>query len=131
MTRQECIRDLKGSMELFLFDPDTGEMQTPEQLNELNRMTYEAMAYAVRELTEFDKTAEKVDVAFREMCRKANRYHGVIEKLEESYHEADRKRRKWKKRYQRIKRFDDTQSAGLLQRIAELEEQLAQAHERR
>lgn len=45
--KEECIRDLKGSMELYLFDPSTGETLTPEQLNEDNRMTYEAMKKAV------------------------------------------------------------------------------------
>lgn len=47
MTREECVRDLKGSMELYLFDPDTGEVLIPEQLNDMNRMTYEAMKKAV------------------------------------------------------------------------------------
>lgn len=33
-------------MELFLFDPFTGEVKRPEHLNEMARMTYDAMAYA-------------------------------------------------------------------------------------
>ena len=45
--KEECIRDLKGSMELYLFDPSTGETLTPEQLNDMDRMTYEAMKKAV------------------------------------------------------------------------------------
>lgn len=59
LTREECIRDLKGSMELYLFDPSTGEVITPDQLNEDNRMTYEAMKRAV-ELLEEQKTDESV-----------------------------------------------------------------------
>lgn len=47
MTQEECIRDLKASMDLWLFDPSTGETITPEQLNDMNRMTYDAMEYAV------------------------------------------------------------------------------------
>lgn len=52
MTKEECIRDLKGSMELFLFDPSTGETLQPEQLNDMDRMTYEAMKAAVEFLEE-------------------------------------------------------------------------------
>lgn len=52
MTKEECIRDLRGSMELFLFDPSTGETIKPEHLSEDNRMTYEAMKAAVGFLEE-------------------------------------------------------------------------------
>ena len=55
MTREECIRDLKGSMDLFLFDPSTGETIQLEQLNDLNRMTYEAIKAAVGFLQEEEK----------------------------------------------------------------------------
>ena len=48
MTREECIAALKGSMELFLFESSTGEVKDPGSLNELDRMTYKAMEYAVR-----------------------------------------------------------------------------------
>lgn len=47
MTKEKCINDLKGSMELFLFDPSTGDILRPDQLNEENRMTYEAIKAAV------------------------------------------------------------------------------------
>ena len=46
MDWKRCIEALRGSMELFLFDPVTGEVRTPDSLNELDRMTYDAMAYA-------------------------------------------------------------------------------------
>ena len=46
LTQEECIQDLKGSMDLFLFDPSTGETLTPDRLNDLDRMTYDAMEYA-------------------------------------------------------------------------------------
>ena len=52
MTKEECIRDLKGSMELYLFDPSTGDTLKPEQLNDMDRMTYEAMKAAVEFLEE-------------------------------------------------------------------------------
>ena len=52
MTKEECVRDLKGSMELFLFDPITGESLQPEQLNDMDRTTYEAMKAAVGFLEE-------------------------------------------------------------------------------
>lgn len=47
MTREQCITDLKGIMDLYLFDPSTGETLRPEQLNDTDRMTYEAMKAAV------------------------------------------------------------------------------------
>ena len=46
MNRERCIEALRGSMDLFLFDPGTGEVRTPDSLNELDRMTYDAMEYA-------------------------------------------------------------------------------------
>ena len=46
MTRQECIAALHGSMALWIFDPMTGETKDPSDLNETDRMTYEAMRYA-------------------------------------------------------------------------------------
>ncbi len=46
MTREKCIDDLRTSMGLFLFDPDKGTDKSPEELNDLDRMTYEAMKYA-------------------------------------------------------------------------------------
>lgn len=46
LTQEECIRDLKASMDLWLFDPSTGETLTPDSLNDMNRMTYDAMEYA-------------------------------------------------------------------------------------
>ena len=46
MNRQECIVALRGSMELCLFDSMTGRIKDPDDLNEIDRMTYEAMKYA-------------------------------------------------------------------------------------
>lgn len=54
MTKKECVEGLKGSMELFLFDPGTGDVLEPWQLNEDNRMTYEAMKKAVELLEDMD-----------------------------------------------------------------------------
>lgn len=59
MTREQCIADLKGSMELFLFDPSTGETTTPDRLNETDRMTYDAMAYAADFLQTHPRTGKK------------------------------------------------------------------------
>lgn len=47
MTREECIKTLKRSMERFLFDPGAGEATSPERLNGPDRMAFEAMEYAV------------------------------------------------------------------------------------
>lgn len=67
MTKEECIRDLKGSMELFLFDPSTGETIEPERLNEENRMTYEAMKAAVEFLEETESEKKKIEVKRKEL----------------------------------------------------------------
>lgn len=47
MTREEIINGLKMSMELTLFDPSTGEVMEPYQLNDINRTAYEAYKGAI------------------------------------------------------------------------------------
>ena len=47
MTREEIISGLKMSMELTLFDPSTGEVMEPRQLNDINRTAYEAYKGAI------------------------------------------------------------------------------------
>ncbi len=47
MTREEIINGLKMSMELTLFDPSTGEVMEPRQLNDINRTSYEAYKGAI------------------------------------------------------------------------------------
>lgn len=47
MTREEIINGLKMSMDLTLFDPSTGEVMEPWQLNEVNRTAYEAYKGAI------------------------------------------------------------------------------------
>ena len=52
MTREEIISGLKMSMELTLFDPSTGEVMEPRQLNDINRTAYEAYKGAIELLEE-------------------------------------------------------------------------------
>ena len=47
MTREEIINGLKMSMELTLFDPSTGEVLEPRQLNDINRTAYDAYKGAI------------------------------------------------------------------------------------
>ncbi len=47
MTREEIINGLKMSMDLTLFDPSTGEVMEPRQLNDINRTAYEAYKGAI------------------------------------------------------------------------------------
>ena len=47
MTREEVINGLKMSMELTLFDPSTGEVMEPWQLNDINRTAYDAYKGAI------------------------------------------------------------------------------------
>ena len=47
MTRKEIIDGLKMTMDLITFDPSTGEDIDPDDLNDLNRTTYDACKGAV------------------------------------------------------------------------------------
>lgn len=47
MTREEIINGLRMSMDLTLFDPSTGEVMEPRQLNDINRTAYEAYKGAI------------------------------------------------------------------------------------
>ena len=47
MTREEIINGLKMSMDLTLFDPSTGEVAEPWQLNDINRTAYDAYKGAI------------------------------------------------------------------------------------
>ena len=46
LTKTEAIKELRASMDLYLFDPTTGRKLIPELLNDLDRMTYDAMEFA-------------------------------------------------------------------------------------
>lgn len=54
MTKGKIISGLKMTMELFLFDPSTGETCEPDDLNNLNRTTYDACKGAVELLEKFE-----------------------------------------------------------------------------
>lgn len=47
MTQERCIETLRKSMDQSLFDPNTGEVKDPDNLNAPDRTIYEAMAFAV------------------------------------------------------------------------------------
>ena len=57
MTRQEIIEGLKFTVEMFLFDPDTGETLT-EPRNDLDRTTIDACRGAI-ELLDQEREVEK------------------------------------------------------------------------
>ena len=50
MTNKEIIDGLKMTMELITFDPSTGETIDPDNLNDLNRTTYDACNGAIEAL---------------------------------------------------------------------------------
>lgn len=54
MTKDKIIDGLKMTMELIVFDPSTGETIDPDNLNELNRITYDACQGAIKELQNAD-----------------------------------------------------------------------------
>lgn len=47
MTHKEIIDGLKFTMDMILFDPSTGEVKAKEQLNDLDRTTYDACEGAI------------------------------------------------------------------------------------
>lgn len=49
--RKRIIDGLKMTMELFLFDPSTGETCAPDDLNEINRITYDSCKGAIELLS--------------------------------------------------------------------------------
>lgn len=48
MTREDIISGLKMTINLFLFDPTTGETKTKHMLNDMDRTTVEACEGAVK-----------------------------------------------------------------------------------
>lgn len=53
MTAEEAkkgIDGLKFTMEMFLFDPMTGENKDPDCLNEMDRITYDSCAIGIKAL---------------------------------------------------------------------------------
>ena len=65
---KEIIDGLKFTMDMFLFNPSTGEMMKKEQLNDMNRITYDACEGAIQLLeqqpcTDAISRAEAIKVA--------------------------------------------------------------------
>ena len=56
MTREEIINGLKMSIDLMLFDPTTGEVKEPHQLNDMDRTSYEAFKGAMEILAQPQRT---------------------------------------------------------------------------
>lgn len=50
MTTQEIINGLQFTVDMFLFDPLTGEVKLKEQLNKDDRETVDACEAAIKEL---------------------------------------------------------------------------------
>ena len=79
MNRKEIIDGLKMTMGLILFDPSTGEDIDPDNLNDLNRTTYDACKGAV-ELLESQKTQLfKEDATFD--CISRQNVNDALEKV--------------------------------------------------
>ena len=57
MTRQEIIEGLKFTVEMFLFDPDTGETLT-EPRNDLDRTTIDACRGAIELLEQAENVLD-------------------------------------------------------------------------
>ena len=52
MNLQEALDALKMTKNLFLFDPMNGDVLGPDQLNDDNRLTLEAVEYSIEALKE-------------------------------------------------------------------------------
>ena len=95
MTREEIINGLKMSIDLMLFDPTTGEVKEPHQLNDMNRTSYEAFKGAMEILAQpqtkciakitlsKEQIQDAVEKAKREILAVLPRWTPVTERLPE------------------------------------------------
>lgn len=95
MTREEIINGLKMSIDLMLFDPTTGEVKEPHQLNDMDRTSYEAFKGAMEILAQpqtkciakitlsKEQIQDAVEKAKREILDELPRWIPVTERLPE------------------------------------------------
>lgn len=77
MTRKEIIDGLKMTMGLIAFDPSTGEVIDPDNLNDLDRTTYDACKGAVELLETQDVARER----YEDLCEYFNNNPHTIETI--------------------------------------------------
>lgn len=54
----QILRGLRFTEEMFLFNPDTGEKKTKEQLNDMDLITYNAVVGAIEALKAFNENGQ-------------------------------------------------------------------------
>lgn len=60
MDRDTIIDGLRMTMDLFVFDPSTGEERDPDELNDLDRATYDACKGALEILERLDTDSDTI-----------------------------------------------------------------------
>ena len=85
MTRKEIIDGLKMTMGLILFDPSTGEDIDPDNLNDLNRTTYDACKGAVELL----ETQEKIQLSEEDATSDTISRQNAIDAVKKHYRAHD------------------------------------------
>ena len=85
MTKSEIIGGLKMTMDLILFDPSTGNICEPDELNDLNRTTYDACKGAIEAL----KAQDNPDTATSDTISR----HAVYSALEVPRFASENERR--------------------------------------
>ena len=71
MTREEIISGLKFTVEMFLFDPNTGEKYT-EPRNDMDKTTIDACRGAIK-LLEQESILDKISAEIKEWYWQANK----------------------------------------------------------
>ncbi len=62
--REKVIRGLEFTKEMVLFDPSTGECKEPENLNDLDKITYDACVGGISLLKEQEPKFIEIDGQF-------------------------------------------------------------------
>ena len=80
--RENVISGLKYTIELFLFDPATGHSKDPDDLNALDRITYDACVGAIALLKEQEDLGTELTNAVELIHKKNKRIEKLLKEQE-------------------------------------------------
>ena len=80
MTLKEIISGLKFTVDMFLFDPSTGETYT-EPRNDMDKTTIDACKGAIEALERSEKFQQKAEVVISQLRADRDRLYDAIEKI--------------------------------------------------
>lgn len=85
MTREEIISGLKMTADLFLVDPITGYVKTREELNDLDRISYDSCMGAISALSksaDIEKIRAEIEEKSEDDVLSTGEQVGLIKALE-------------------------------------------------